>query len=215
MFQADSNYRLFEKHIKSVFNPKSEGLLKYSDGEYTKSISCYPKSIPVFSYTNGKGSLETELICYGTYWKEQTVTDNLASMKPSFVFPQYFTPYTLFGVKAAQLVTKINNTGDADSGWTVRFVSSFGSVKNPYIINRKTGEGVYFTAEMSKGDELLIDFTKQQPIIYKNGNKDFSVLNAPKSSFFKFFVGENEIEYGAEENVTNLEVYFNYNPLVL
>ena len=32
---------------------------------------------------------------------------------------------------------------------------------------------------------------------------------------FKFFVGENEIEYGAEENVTNLEVYFNYNPLVL
>ena len=36
-----------------------------------------------------------------------------------------------------------------------------------------------------------------------------------KSSFFKFFVGENEIEYGAEENVTNLEVYFNYNPLVL
>ena len=136
-------------------------------------------------------------------------------MKPSFVFPQYFKPYTLFGVKAAQLVTKINNTGDADSGWTVRFVSSFGSVKNPYIINRKTGEGVYFTTEMSKGDELLIDFTKQQPVIYKNGNKDFSVLNAPKSSFFKFFVGENEIEYGAEENVTNLEVYFNYNPLVL
>ena len=50
---------------------------------------------------------------------------------------------------------------------------------------------------------------------YTNGSKDFSVLNAPKSSFFKFFVGENEIEYGAEENVTNLEVYFNYNPLVL
>ena len=48
-----------------------------------------------------------------------------------------------------------------------------------------------------------------------NGKKDFSVLNALKSSFFKFFVGENEIEYGAEENVTNLEVYFNYNPLVL
>ena len=215
VFQADSNYRLFEKHIKSVFNPKTEGLLKYSDGSYIKSISCYPKSIPTFSYTNGKGSLETELICYGTYWKEQTVTDNLASMKPSFVFPQHFTPYTLFGVKAAQLVTKINNTGDADSGWTVRFCASFGSVKNPYIINRKTGEGVYFTAEMSKGDELLIDFTKQQPVIYKNGSKDFSVLNAPKSSFFKFFVGENEIEYGAEENVTNLEVYFNYNPLVL
>ena len=33
VFQADSNYRLFEKHIKSVFNPKTEGLLKYSDGE--------------------------------------------------------------------------------------------------------------------------------------------------------------------------------------
>ena len=112
-------------------------------------------------------------------------------------------------------MTKINNTGDADSGWTVRFVSSFGSVKNPYIINRKTGEGVYFTEEMTKGDELLIDFTKQQPVIYKNGKKDFSVLNALKSSFFKFFVGENEIEYGAEENVTNLDVYFNYNPLVL
>lgn len=173
VFQADSNYRLFEKHIKSVFNPKTEGLLKYSDGEYTKSISCYPKSIPTFSYTNGKGSLETELICYGTYWKEQTVTDNLASMKLSFVFPQHFTPYTLFGVKAAQLVTKINNTGDADSGWTVRFVSSFGSVKNPYIINRKTGEDVYFSDEMRKGEELLIDFTKQQPIIYKNGKKDF------------------------------------------
>ena len=206
---------MFEKYIKSVFNPKTEGLLKYSDGSYTKSISCYPKSIPVFSYSGGKGSIETELICYGTYWKEQTVTDNLASMTPSFVFPQYFTPYILFGIKAAQLVTKINNTGDADSGWTVRFCASFGSVKNPYIINRKTGEGVYFTEEMTKGDELLIDFTKQQPVIYKNGKKDFSVLNAPKSSFFKFFVGENEIEYGAEENVTNLEVYFNYNPLVL
>ena len=36
VFQADSNYRLFEKHIKSVFNPKTEGLLKYSDGSYIK-----------------------------------------------------------------------------------------------------------------------------------------------------------------------------------
>lgn len=74
VFQSDSNYRLFEKHIKSVFNPKTEGLLKYSDGSYIKSISCYPKSIPVFSYSGGKGSIETELICYGTYWKEQTLS---------------------------------------------------------------------------------------------------------------------------------------------
>lgn len=36
-----------------------------------------------------------------------------------------------------------------------------------------------------------------------------------KAAFLSFFVGENEIEYGAEQNVTNLEVYFNYNPLVL
>ena len=43
VFQADSNYRLFEKHIKSVFNPKTEGLLKYSDGEYTKSIFIYKR----------------------------------------------------------------------------------------------------------------------------------------------------------------------------
>lgn len=42
---------------------------------------------------------------------------------------------------------------------------------------------MYFADEMVKGDELLIDFTKQQPVIYKNGKKDFSVLNAPKAAF--------------------------------
>lgn len=28
-----------------------------------------------------------------------------------------------------------------------------------------------------------------------------------RKAAFKFFVGENEIEYGAERNVTNLEVF--------
>ena len=66
-----------------------------------------------------------------------------------------------------------------------------------------------------KGKNCSLILQNNSLLFIKNGNKDFSVLNAPKSSFFKFFVGENEIEYGAEENVTNLEVYFNYNPLVL
>ncbi len=161
------------------------------------------------------GKIEISLICYGTYWNEPSITDNLASLTPSFIFPQYFEPFTLFGVKMAQLVTKINNRGDADCGWTVRFVASFGSAENPYIKNRKTGEGIYFITPLLKGDEILIDYTNEQPIVYKNGIKDFSILNAVDSSFFKFFVGDNEIEYGAESNVTNLEVFFNYNPLVL
>jgi len=215
VFQTDKNYRLFEKHIKSVFNPKTKGELKISDDEYTKTISCYPESIPSITYASGKGMVDIELICHGVYWKENEVVDNLASLTPSFVFPQYFEPYTLFGIRVAQLVTKVNNTGDADSGWTVKFIASFGSVNNPYIINRKTGEGIYCNAALKKGDFITVDFTKEQPVVYKNGVKDFSILDAVNSSFFKFFVGENEIEYGAENNVTNLEVFFNYHPLVL
>ena len=107
VFQADSNYRLFEKHIKSVFNPKTEGLLKYSDGEYTKShFLLSEKHTYIFIYQRQRQSGNgTDLLRH--LLKEQTVTDNLVKYETVFCFSQHFTPYTLFWRKSGiQLVNE-------------------------------------------------------------------------------------------------------------
>lgn len=215
IFQNSNNYKAFERRIKNVFNPKLQGVLTLSDGSDTKTIDVNIDGLPQISYSGGKGVLIVSFISYGSYWKESKVTESLALITAKYSFPQSFYPYAVYGLRRSQLISTVENIGDCDCGYIVNFTATSGTAENPFIQNNKTGECINFNVSMAKGDTLQIDYTKEQPGIYYNGVKNFSVLNAVDSEFFKLLVGSNEIQYGAETNVSSLEVMLSYNPLVL
>ena len=79
------------------------------------------------------------------------------------------------------------NDGDVPCGLQIKFIAARGPVLNPKILHQGTGQFIRVKVSLQKGDTLLIDTS----------------------------VGENYLEYDADENYTNLDVMLYYTPLYL
>ena len=215
VFQGTSTAGELERRIKKVFNPKLSGVLEHTDGNETKEIAVNVESVPEISFNKALGNVTVKLIAFSSYWCKAKVTEQLAYLTPTFVFPQSFAGPVTFGRKITQLINEIQNIGDAECGYMINIKAATGSVSNPFIRNNKTGETIKFNLEMAQNDVVTVDYMSPQPIVYKNGVKDFSILNALESDFFKLAIGANTLEYGASVNVANLTISLSYKPLIL
>ena len=101
------------------------------------------------------------------------------------------------------------NDGDVSTGIQIQFVAKRGSVKNPKITNVKTGQ--YMRVP---GDVLLIDTNPRHQVIELNGLNYYHHIDR-KSEPFELEVGDNYLEYDADENYTNLDVNLYYRPKYL
>ena len=214
-FKVGNQYKELERRIRKTFNPKIGGVLALTDGNDTKEIYVQVDGIPEFKYKRTVGTVVINLIAYGSYWQKAKVTEQLAYLTPGLMFPQYFTGGMIFGKKTSQLVSVIKNIGDADCGSLINLKATGGSIRNPFVRSNKTGQAIKFSVAMEKNDVLTIDYMAAQPVIYRNGVKNFGILDAVESEFFKLLVGDNELEYGAEVNAANLTVSLSYKPLML
>jgi hypothetical protein len=77
-----------------------------------------------------------------------------------------------------------------------------------------SGKFVRVKVEMEKGDVLLVDTKKRHQVIELNGVNVYQKVDR-MSEPFELAVGDNYLEYDADENYTNLDVRLFYTPLYL
>ena len=106
------------------------------------------------------------------------------------------------------------NDGDVPTGVQIQFVATRGPVTNPKITNTGTGQYMRVNVAMQQGDILLIDTNDRHQVITLNGVNYYQHIDR-KSEPFKLAVGDNYLEYDADENYTNLDVNLFYTPKYL
>ena len=106
------------------------------------------------------------------------------------------------------------NDGDVPTGVQIQFVAKRGSVKNPRITNTGTGQFMRVACSMEPGDILLVDTDPRHQVIELNGVNYYHHIDR-KSNPFELEVGDNYLEYDADENYTNLDVNLYYRPKYL
>lgn len=106
------------------------------------------------------------------------------------------------------------NDGDVSTGVQIQFVANRGSVKNPKITNVRTGQFMRICCDMARGDILLVDTDARHQVIELNGRNYYNHIDR-KSEPFELEVGNNYLEYDADENYTNLDVNLYYRPKYL
>jgi hypothetical protein len=175
-----------------------------------------------------------DLICPDPYMLNvDNFGKNMANITPLFAFPwraltakvedTTIYPETVRGLLLGGMTTGyrtlhkevvLANDGDVPTGVIIRFTATRGSVTNPKITNTATGEYMRVVVNMAEGDVLTIDTNERNQIITLNGVNCYQKIDR-RSTPFLLAVGDNYLEYDADENYTNLDVNLYYTPKYL
>ena len=105
------------------------------------------------------------------------------------------------------------------TGLQIQFIAERGPVTNPKItlVRTKSGENGKFMrvkVAMNQGDILLVDTNTRHQVIELNGVNVYQKIDRLSTPFL-LEVGNNYLEYDADENYTNLDVKLFYTPFYL
>lgn len=155
---------------------------------------------------------------------------NMAAFTALFAFPWRVTkqkvlnvprPFTgcalggmTMGYRTLHQEVALSNDGDVPTGVIIKFIASRGAVKNPRITNTKTGQFMRVKVDMAEGDVLTIDTNERHQVVELNGVNYYQHVDR-HSDPFQLAVGDNYLEYAADENYVNLDVNLYYTPKYL
>jgi hypothetical protein len=207
---SDSELNDKKRELSSVFNPKLESTLTYTNGDYTKKITVWCEQTVLFSSTDKGNGYQTFLVnlrAHEPFWLDETISGEIMSLViPAFKFTLAFDPYITFGEKGNNRTT-IDNVGDVETPVRIEFE---GPATNPKITNETTGEFVKVNTVLNTGEKLIIttDFGNKKVIfvdVSGNESNSFGLIDL-NSKFFQLQIGENEISYSADVGTTTAEV---------
>lgn len=202
------------EHVATVLNPKlGQGVLKYENERVVRLITCVADSVPQFN----DGGDRTEMIQNGAvsfiapnpYWRSTKIEEEPA-FKPLFQFP-FSGPFQM-GLQQDKRI--INNDGNAP---TPIFIEFHGPAINPVIKNNTTGEFIKVKQNLLEGERMIIDTSADNKTVHFV-SEDGSIRNVfhwitLDSALFNLCIGENEIEYTADNDVQGAIVNISYNKL--
>jgi len=129
------------------------------------------------------------------------------TFEPLFSFP--FSGTFEMGVQRDRRM--INNDGDAPSPLEVEF---HGPATNPKITNNTTGEYIKVNQTLGENEIMKIDTTPGKKTVYfiEEDGTERNVFNwiDLESTFFQLVIGENEIQYTADNDIQGAEVNMYY-----
>ena len=229
----DTNNRENPQRIIKFFNPKYTGKLTANHSGTERNIEYELEGWTFVTKANiyNRLAIAVDLICPDPFLKNMdNFGRNMADFTPLFAFPWcvlkkkvYNTPdpykgLTLAGHTSGYRTLNKNvllmNDGDVPCGLQIKFIAARGPVLNPKILHQGTGQFIRVKVSLQKGDTLLIDTSDRNQIIELNGVNSYQKIDR-LSEPFKLEVGENYLEYDADENYTNLDVMLYYTPLYL
>lgn len=221
------------QRIIKFFNPKYTGTItvNHSGTERTIDYELEGWNFVEQRYVGNNLAIVVDLICPDPYWRNiDNFGKNMADFTAMFSFPwmvlkQKHTglqdPYKGLGLagKASGYLTLnkqvlLANDGDVPCGLQIKFVAARGQVIGPKITHAGSGDYMHVNITMEEGDVLLVDTSIRHQVIELNGENVYQYIDR-LSEPFELDVGDNFLEYDADENYTNLDVMLYYTPLYL
>lgn len=197
------------KLIGSVFNPKLEGKLIYEHGDFTREIRCWVDSGPSYPAGDDRGythqTVSVDLLALDPFW-----TSGDLESDPAFTSLFQFPFEGAFEMGLQQETRILLNEGDVPTPLIVEFN---GPALNPQITKTSTGEFIKVNRELQEGEKLVVDTTRGSlSVMVDDGSAMQNVFNwiDLDSTFFYLDIGENEIDYSADSDISGaiVDMYF-------
>ncbi|QKS71656.1 phage tail family protein [Paenalkalicoccus suaedae] len=189
--------------LGAIMNPKlGLGTLRVQKDDYVREIACVSSAVPMFAsgLSNQNQSFQSaivNLLAPDPYFNSENIEEQPAIL-PLFEFP--FEGEVEMGEQQERRI--INNDSDAPAPVMIEF---FGPAVNPTITNLTTGEFIRVRRTLEEGDELYIDTnpnTREVSLILSDGTReDVTAWIDLASTFFSLGIGENDIEYSADDGI--------------
>lgn len=235
-FKSNKNNPENRAKVIQFFNPKYTGKALITNMGVSRNIEYELEgwTFGVIKNMDNKLRILIDLICPDPYMLNvDNFGKNMANITPLFAFPWRVLSARVMnkldypaeargmmlggmtmGYRTLRKEVVLVNDGDVPTGVQIQFVATRGTVTNPKIANTGTGQYMRVNVEMQQGDVLLIDTNDRHQVIALNGVNYYQHIDR-KSEPFKLAVGDNYLEYDADENYTNLDVNLFYTPKYL
>lgn len=229
----DKNNPANRQRIIKFFNPKYTGKLIIDNMGTERNIQYELEGWTFKKQCNLNSRLQVlvDLMCPNPYFKNMdNFGKNMANITALFAFPWRCTarkvygtpdPYKGFtlggwttGYRTLKKAVRLANDGDVPTGVQIQFIAKRGPVSNPKIELTGSGKFIRLIVDMEQGDVLLVDTDQRNQIIELNGINCYQKIDR-RSENFQLEVGDNYLEYDADENYTNLDVNLFYTPVYL
>lgn len=236
-FKSNKNNPENRANVIKFFNPKYTGKALITNMGVSRNIEYELEGWTFASVRNMDNKLKilVDLLCPDPYMLNvDNYGKNMANISALFAFPWRMLSTRMtsgkldYPDKARGMLlggmtmdyrtlyreVVLANDGDVPTGVQIQFVATRGPVTNPKITNTGTGQYMRVNVAMQQGDILLIDTNDRHQVITLNGVNYYQHIDR-KSEPFKLAVGDNYLEYDADENYTNLDVNLFYTPKYL
>ena len=202
-FAADLMTDQRREYLISSFKVSSQGVLRATRGEVTRSIDF---AISEIGYENGKYGVTVNmvLLCADPFfYDESPKVCTLTSYVPLLTFP--FNSMADTGITASSrrytYDLTVNNTGHAESGIMLTLSAVGARVTNPKV--SCNGEFIKIIDELENGDVYKVDTDPMSAHIEKNGVDCYDFDR--RSVFFTLSPGESVISIGADVGLLALD----------
>lgn len=232
-FRSLANNKENRQMIIKFFNPKYTGKALITLMGISRNIEYELEGWTFAASRNFDARLQilVDLFCPDPYMLNvDNFGKNMAAFTGLFAFPWRVTASKVSGLdrpisgcalggmtmgyRTLRQEVALSNDGDVPTGVIIKFVATRGSVTNPKITNTGTGQYMRVKVQMQQGDELTIDTNERNQIVELNGVNCYQYVDR-KSDPFQLDVGDNYLEYSADENYVNLDVNLYYTPKYL
>lgn len=236
-FKSNKNNPENRANVIKFFNPKYTGKALITNMGVSRNIEYELEGWTFASVRNMDNKLKilVDLLCPDPYMLNvDNYGKNMANISALFAFPWRMLSARMtsgkldypdkargmllggmtMGYRTLHKEVVLANDGDVPTGVQIQFVATRGPVTNPKITNTGTGQYMRVNVAMQQGDILLIDTNDRHQVITLNGVNYYQHIDR-KSEPFKLAVGDNYLEYDADENYTNLDVNLFYTPKYL
>lgn len=236
-FKSNKNNPENRANVIKFFNPKYTGKALITNMGVSRNIEYELEGWTFASVRNMDNKLKilVDLLCPDPYMLNvDNYGKNMANISALFAFPWRMLSTRMtsgkldypdkargmllggmtMGYRTLYKEVVLANDGDVPTGVQIQFVATRGPVTNPKITNTGTGQYMRVNVAMQQGDILLIDTNDRHQVITLNGVNYYQHIDR-KSEPFKLAVGDNYLEYDADENYTNLDVNLFYTPKYL
>ena len=236
-FKSNKNNPENRANVIKFFNPKYTGKALITNMGVSRNIEYELEGWTFASVRNMDNKLKilVDLLCPDPYMLNvDNYGKNMANISALFAFPWRMLSTRMtsgkldypdkargmllggmtMGYHTLYREVVLANDGDVPTGVQIQFVATRGPVTNPKITNTGTGQYMRVNVAMQQGDILLIDTNDRHQVITLNGVNYYQHIDR-KSEPFKLAVGDNYLEYDADENYTNLDVNLFYTPKYL
>ena len=236
-FKSNKNNPENRANVIKFFNPKYTGKALITNMGMSRNIEYELEGWTFASVRNMDNKLKilVDLLCPDPYMLNvDNYGKNMANISALFAFPWRMLSTRMtsgkldypdkargmllggmtMGYRTLYKEVVLANDGDVPTGVQIQFVATRGPVTNPKITNTGTGQYMRVNVAMQQGDILLIDTNDRHQVITLNGVNYYQHIDR-RSEPFQLDVGDNYLEYDADENYTNLDVNLFYTPKYL